>query len=94
MKQFLIDLLLVLLLICGIQIFFGDYQVSQTLFQRNINDFEETVSQNQQIKDSYVSLQDNKDNRIGNFFQMISDVCVKVIQFVILIFSNLVSLIL
>lgn len=93
MKQFLIDLLLVLLLICGIQIFFGDYQVSQTLFQRNIDSFEETISQNQQIKENYVSPTDNQDNHVGDFFQMISDLCVQVIQFIVLVFSNLVSLI-
>ena len=44
MKQFWIDLCCVLLLICVISLFFGDHQVSQTLFEREIQQFEEDIA--------------------------------------------------
>ena len=44
MKQFWIDLCCVLLLICVMSLFFGDHQVSRTLFERQIDQFEEDVS--------------------------------------------------
>ena len=94
MKQFLVDLCLVLLLICVIDIFFAHEQVSQTLFERSLDEFEETVSYNQEVKDSYVVLQDHSDNQVSTFFKDISQICVKIIEFIVLVFSNFVSMIL
>lgn len=94
MKQFLIDLCLVLLLICVIDIFFAHEQVSQTLFERSLDEFEETVSHNQEVKDSYVVLQDHSDNQVSGFFKGVSQVCVQIIEFIVLVFSNFVSMIL
>lgn len=94
MKQFWTDLCLVLLLICVISLFFGDYNVSQTMFQRSIDDFEETVSSGQQTQKEYVTLQDSSDNHVSTFLKTLSDGCIKVIQFIVLIFSNFVSMIL
>ena len=94
MKQFLIDLCLVLLLICVIDIFFAHEQVSQTLFEISLDEFEETVSHNQEVKDSYVVLQDHSDNQVSTFFKDISQICVKIIEFIVLVFSNFVSMIL
>lgn len=94
MKQFLTDLCLVLLLICVISLFFGDYNVSKTMFQRNIDDFEEKLSTGQEIKNDYVTLQDNSDNQVSSFLKAVSDGCVQVIQYIVLIFSNFISMIL
>ena len=44
MKQFMTDLCLVLLVICVLALFFDDNKVSQTMFQRSIDNFEETLS--------------------------------------------------
>lgn len=94
MKHFLSDLCLVLLLICVIQIFFDDYQVSQTLFQRSIDDFEETIASEEAITTPYVTLQDTSDNHVSSFFKGISDICVHIIEYIVLIFSNFISMIL
>lgn len=94
MKNFLTDLCLVLLLICVISLFFGDYNVSQTMFQRSIDEFEETVSNNQPLQKQYVTLQDSSDNQVSAFMKGLSDGCVQVIEFIVMIFSNLVSIIL
>ena len=94
MKQFWTDLCLVLLLICVISLFFGDYNVSLTMFQRSIDDFEESVSSGEQPKDQYVTIQDSSDNHVSSFLKTMSDGCVQVIQYIVLIFSNFVSMIL
>lgn len=92
MKQYLIDLCLVVILICVMNIFFGDYNVSQTLFERSIDQFEETVSTNQEVNQSYVTIQDTSDNHVSTFFETISQYCVKIIEFIVLVFSNFVSM--
>lgn len=94
MKNFLTDLCLVLLLICVISLFFGDYNVSKTMFQRSIDEFEEKVSTHQEVGEQYVTLQDSSDNQVSSFMKVISDGCVRVIEFIVMIFSNLVSMIL
>ena len=60
MKQFWIDLCCVLLLICVMSLFFGDHQVSRTLFERQIDQFEEDVSSRKEIQ-SVITLQDTSD---------------------------------
>ena len=94
MKQFVYDFCLVLLLICAMSLLFGDNQVSQTLFQRSIDEFEESVSTHQEPKNQYVTIQDTSDNHVSSFMKVMSDGCVKVIEFVVLVFSNFVSMIL
>lgn len=94
MKQYMMDLCLVLLFICVLGLFFDDYQVSQTMFQRSIDQFEETIASNEGIKSQYVTLQDSKDNHVSSFFKVISDICVHIIEYIVLIFSNFISMIL
>jgi len=92
MKQYFIDLCLVIILVCVINIFFGHYNVSQTLFDRSINQFEETVTTHQEINQSYITIQDTSDNQVSTFFETISQYCVKIIEFIVLVFSNFVSM--
>ena len=94
MKQFVTDLCLALLLICVISIFFVDYNVSQTMFQRSIDQFEEQVSTGQEVETHQITLQDSSDNHVSSLLKTISDVCIQVIQFIVLIFSNFISMIL
>lgn len=92
MKQFLLDMLFVVVIICIINIFFGHYQVSQTLFERSIDQFEETIVQNEPIQQSYTVVSDTSDNHVSQFFQGISQGCVQVIEYCVLVFSNFVSM--
>lgn len=92
MKQYFIDLCLVIILVCVINIFFGHYNVSQTLFDRSIDQFEETVTTHQEINQSYITIQDTSDNQVSTFFETISQYCVKIIEFIVLVFSNFVSM--
>ena len=93
MKQLLIDLLLAILLICMISIFFDDHYVSKTMFDRSLEDFEEKIEMNENIKSDYVVLQDTSDNHVSSLFKTMSDGCVKFIQYIVLIFSDFISMI-
>lgn len=92
MKQFCLDMLFVLGIICVINVFFGDYNVSQTLFERSLDNFEESIELNEPIESSYTIVSDTGDNRVAQFFQSVSSGCVKVIEYVVLVFSNFVSM--
>lgn len=94
MKQFLIDLGLVLLLMCIIALFFDNQEVSKTMFQRSINQFEETVSSKEISENQYITLQDSSDNHVSSLMKKMSDGCVSIIEFVATIFSDFVSMIL
>ena len=91
MKQFWIDLCCVLLLICVVSLFFGDHQVSQTLFERDITQFEEDVSMQKEIQ-SPVTLQDTSDNQVSSLMKSTSQFCVSIIEFFAKIFSDFISL--
>ncbi len=94
MKQFFIDLGFVVIAMCVMSILFGDYSVSKTMFQRSIDNFEEKVSTDEVIQEPYVTLQDSSDNNVSSFFKTISDGCVQIIQYIALVFSNIISMIL
>ena len=92
MKQYLIDFLLVCLLICVMSLFFGDHQVSQTYFERSIEEFEDHVESSQEVDHRYVTLYDLSNNKVSLFFKTISDGCLSLLKYIVLIFSDLISL--
>ena len=91
MKQFWIDLCCVLLLICVINTRSSVHQVSQTLFEREIQQFEEDVASQKEIQ-SPMTLQDTSDNQISSLMKTTSQFCVNVIEFFAKIFSDFISL--
>ncbi len=93
MKQYFIDLCLVIILICVMSIFFGNYNVSKTMFERKLDHFEETVSSAKEVEESYVTIQDTSDNHVSSFLETVSQYCVKIIEFIVTVFSDFVSMI-
>lgn len=93
MKQYFTDLCLVLLLICVIGLFFDDYSVSKEMFQRSIDNFEQQVETGEQVSQQVV-LQDTRDNHVSAFLKTISEGCIQIIQFIVVIFSDFISMIL
>ncbi|MEE0966525.1 MAG: hypothetical protein U0L85_05675 [Bacilli bacterium] len=91
MKQYIVDLLLVLLILCIGQIYFDDHNVEKTMFNRNLAQFEQQVEENEQVT-SYVTPIDREDNQISLFFLYVSKMCVKVIEYIVYIFSQIISM--
>ena len=91
MKNFLIDLCLVGMLIFMINGLFNDYGIQKEVFNQNLEQFEETVENNQIISSDYGTVSDNEENTLSLVVKEISDGCIKVIETFVLIISNIIS---
>ena len=87
MKNFLIDLCLVGMLLFMINGLFGDFSVKKAMFEQNIEQFEEQ----QPITTDYGTTNDNDENTLSLVVKKISDGCIKVIETLVLIISNIIS---
>lgn len=91
MKNFLIDLCLVGMLIFMINGLFNDYGIQKEVFNQNLEQFEETIENNQIISSDYGAVSDNEENILSLVVKEISDGCIKVIETFVLIISNIIS---
>lgn len=91
MKNFLIDLCLVGLLLFMINGLFGDYGIQKVVFDKNITQFEEDVKEQKPITTDYGTTNDNEENTLSLVVKQISEVCIKVIETLVLIISNIIS---
>ncbi|HIX82105.1 MULTISPECIES: hypothetical protein [unclassified Thomasclavelia] len=91
MKNFLIDLCLVGMLIFMINGLFNDYGIQKEVFNQNLEQFEETIENNQIISSDYGAVSDNEENTLSLVVKEISDGCIKVIETFVLIISNIIS---
>ena len=91
MKNFLIDLCLVGMLIFMINGLFNDYGIQKEVFNQNLEQFEETIENNQIISSDYGAVSDNEENTLSLVVKEISDGCIKVIETFDLIISNIIS---
>lgn len=91
MKDILIDMCLVGLLLFFMNSFFNDNHIQEEIFNQNISLFEQDV-ENEQVIDYEEGIYDNQeDNEISQFFKVLSDWCIQLIQTFILIISNFIS---
>ena len=91
MKNFLIDLCLVGMLIFMINGLFNDYGIQKEVFNQNLEQFEETIENNQINSSDYGAVSDNEENTLSLVVKEISDGCIKVIETFVLIISNIIS---
>ena len=91
MKNFLIDLCLVGMLIFMINGLFNDYGIQKEVFNQNLEQFEETIENNQIISSDYGAVSDNEENTLSLVVKEVSDGCIKVIETFVLIISNIIS---
>lgn len=91
MKNFLIDLCLVGMLIFMINGLFNDYGIQKEVFNQNLEQFEETIENNQIVSSDYGAVSDNEENTLSLVVKEISDGCIKVIETFVLIISNIIS---
>ena len=91
MKDFLIDLCLVGLLLFMINGLLGNFGVQKSMFEKNLELFEEEIKQQQQITTDYGTTNDNDENALSLVVKKISDGCIKVIETLVLIISNIIS---
>ena len=90
MKSFLIDLCLVGLLLFMINGLFGDFGIQKAMYEQNIVQFEEEIKEQQPITTDY-GTNDNEENALSLVVKKISDLCIKIIETLVLIISNIIS---
>ena len=91
MKNFLIDLCLVGMLLFMINGLFCDFSVKKAMFEQNIEQFEEDIKEQRTITTDYGTTNDNDENALSLVVKKISDGCIKVIETLVLIISNIIS---
>ena len=70
---------------------FNDYGIQKEVFNQNLEQFEETIENNQIISSDYGAVSDNEENTLSLVVKEISDGCIKVIETFVLIISNIIS---
>lgn len=91
MKQILYDLGLVIIILCLGHIYFDDYNVQKVMFDRDIVSFEDRIENDEEVS-SYGIYQDKEDNKISLFLLKVSQTCVRIIEYIVYIFSQIVSM--
>lgn len=92
LKQVLIDICLVGLFVFLINAFLNDYNIKNTLFERDLTQFETDV-QNQEVLDyEYGVTSDEDENTLSLVIKAISDFCIGIIETIVLIISDFISM--
>lgn len=92
MKNFLIDACLVGLFVFLINGLFNDYNIQNVMFEREINQFEEDVQNDEVINYNYGVTSDDSENLLSLVIKGISDFCISIIETIILLISNFISM--
>lgn len=61
------------------------------MFNRNIEHFEESIDLNEEVS-SYAVPADFEDNKISLFFLAVSQTCIRIIEYIVYIFSQIISM--
>ena len=93
MKHLIIDILIVTLIMCFVGLYFDEYEVSKVVFDRSIEQFEYQIDQNEQLNVNN-QIYNQNDNMISLVCLSLSEMCISMIQFITIFFSNFISMIL
>lgn len=94
LRDFVIDLCLVGLFLFLMNSFLNNYNIKKTVFEKEVVQFEEDVKKEKTITETHGTTSDNRDNAVSLVVKSISDFCIKIIETIVLIISNLISMLL
>lgn len=92
MKNFLIDVCLVGLFIFLINGLLNNYNIQNAVFDREVTQFEEDIKNEEVINYDYGTVSDDSENLLSLAVKGVSDFCISVIETIILIISNFISM--
>lgn len=69
----------------------GDFGIQKAVFEQNIEQFEEDIKEQKPITTDYGATNDNDENTLSLVVKKISDICIKIIETLVLIISNIIS---
>lgn len=93
MKNFLIDLILVVLILVISTTFFSKDSLYKNNIDDALTDFEVSVSKNEVLETTYLEKKDEEENKISKTTKYISDTTVEGLKAVVGVFSEIVDII-
>lgn len=91
MKEIIMDFTLVgLLLFCGNSLFNSDY-ISNEMLKQNITSFEKSIKDNEVIEYDEGVYDNNEESSLSILILKISEICIKIIQTIILLICQFIS---
>lgn len=91
MKELLIDFTMVGLLLFCLNGLFNNHYVQNELVSRNIITFEENIKKQKEIKTNEGIYDNQKDNTLSLIVKKISEICIQIIQTIVLLISQFIS---
>ena len=91
MKQLLIDFTMVGLLLFCLNGLFNNHYVQNELVSKNIITFEENIKKQKEIKTNEGLYDNQKDNTLSLIVKKISQICIQIIQTIVLLISQFIS---
>ena len=91
MKELLIDFTMVGLLLFCLNGLFNNHYVQNELVSKNIITFEENIKKQKEIKTNEGIYDNQKDNTLSLIVKKISEICIQIIQTIVLLISQFIS---
>ena len=91
MKELLIDFTMVGLLLVCLNGLFNNHYVQNELVSKNIITFEENIKKQKEIKTNEGLYDNQKDNTLSLIVKKISEICIQIIQTIVLLISQFIS---
>ena len=91
MKELLIDFTMVGLLLFCLNGLFNNHYVQNELVSKNNITFEENIKKQKEIKTNEGLYDNQKDNTLSLIVKKISQICIQIIQTIVLLISQFIS---
>ena len=91
MKELLIDFTMVGLLLFCLNGLFNNHYVQNELVSKNIITFEENIKKQKEIITNEGLYDNQKDNTLSLIVKKISEICIQIIQTIVLLISQFIS---
>ena len=91
MKELLIDFTMVGLLLFCLNGLFNNHYVQNESVSKNIITFEENIKKQKEIKTNEGLYDNQKDNTLSLIVKKISEICIQIIQTIVLLISQFIS---
>ena len=91
MKELLIDFTMVGLLLFCLNGLFNNHYVQNELVSKNIITFEENIKKQKEIKTNEGLYDNQKDNTLSLIVKKISEICIQIIQTIVLLIAQFSS---
>ena len=91
MKELLIDFTMIGLLLFCLNGLFNNHYVQNELVSKNIITFEENIKKQKEIKTNEGLYDNQKDNTLSLIVKKISEICIQIIQTIVLLISQFIS---